>query len=348
MKINEIIKDRRNMQGLTQREVADYLGVSTPAVNKWEKGISYPDITLLPPLARLLKVDLNTLLSFKEDLSEEDIGKFINELGIIISDEGFDIGFEKAMDKINEYPVCDKLIINVAILLQGSMIMFDVKNKDFYENYIEKLFGKVVNSEDIEIKNQAISILINKYLEKKEYEKAQHCINKLPNITYDKKQLQGRLYYKSGEFNKACEIFENKLISATSEIFSILLSMMEIALKENRNKDAKYFAKILEKTTELYDLWEYNSVVGYWQLYTSQKDVDNCILVLKKMLLAMSQKWNISKSTLYKHIKIKDNNEDFHEKFVSNFVKALKSDRDDDLKFLKDNKEFLDLLNEYE
>ncbi|MDQ0148999.1 helix-turn-helix domain-containing protein [Eubacterium multiforme] len=34
MKINEIIKDRRNMQGLTQREVADYLGVSTPAVNK--------------------------------------------------------------------------------------------------------------------------------------------------------------------------------------------------------------------------------------------------------------------------------------------------------------------------
>ncbi|WP_243242175.1 MULTISPECIES: helix-turn-helix transcriptional regulator [unclassified Clostridium] len=46
MKINEIIKERRIGQGLTQEQVAEVLGVSTPAVNKWEKGISYPDITI--------------------------------------------------------------------------------------------------------------------------------------------------------------------------------------------------------------------------------------------------------------------------------------------------------------
>lgn len=62
MKINEIIKERRIDQGLTQEQVAEALGVSTPAVNKWEKGISYPDITILPALARLLRVDLNTFL----------------------------------------------------------------------------------------------------------------------------------------------------------------------------------------------------------------------------------------------------------------------------------------------
>ena len=45
MRIDEIIKEKRKDQGLTQEQVADYLGVSTPAVNKWEKGISYPDIT---------------------------------------------------------------------------------------------------------------------------------------------------------------------------------------------------------------------------------------------------------------------------------------------------------------
>lgn len=58
MKINEIIKVKRQELQLTQEKVAEYLGVSTPAVNKWEKGISYPDITLLPALARLLKTDL--------------------------------------------------------------------------------------------------------------------------------------------------------------------------------------------------------------------------------------------------------------------------------------------------
>lgn len=40
MKINEIIRQKRLEKGLTQEQVANYLGVSTPAVNKWEKGVS--------------------------------------------------------------------------------------------------------------------------------------------------------------------------------------------------------------------------------------------------------------------------------------------------------------------
>ncbi|MFR3822284.1 MAG: helix-turn-helix domain-containing protein [Hungatella hathewayi] len=40
MKINQIIKKKRKEQGLTLEQVASYLGVSTPAVYKWEKGVS--------------------------------------------------------------------------------------------------------------------------------------------------------------------------------------------------------------------------------------------------------------------------------------------------------------------
>ncbi len=54
MRIGEQIKNYRKTVGLTQEQVANYLGVSTPAVNKWEKGNTYPDISLLPALARLL------------------------------------------------------------------------------------------------------------------------------------------------------------------------------------------------------------------------------------------------------------------------------------------------------
>lgn len=65
MRIHEIIREKRLEQKMTQEQLAEKLGVSAPAVNKWEKGVSYPDITILPPLARLLGVDLNTLLSFQ-------------------------------------------------------------------------------------------------------------------------------------------------------------------------------------------------------------------------------------------------------------------------------------------
>lgn len=40
MKINEIIHERRLAKGFTQERIANYLGVSAPAVNKWEKGVS--------------------------------------------------------------------------------------------------------------------------------------------------------------------------------------------------------------------------------------------------------------------------------------------------------------------
>lgn len=40
MKIGEIIREKRRAQSLTQEQLADLLGVSAPAVHKWEKGVS--------------------------------------------------------------------------------------------------------------------------------------------------------------------------------------------------------------------------------------------------------------------------------------------------------------------
>ena len=70
MKIGEQIREYRKNAGLTQEQVANYLGVTAPAVNKWERGSTCPDISLLPALARLLKIDMNTLFSFQEDLTD--------------------------------------------------------------------------------------------------------------------------------------------------------------------------------------------------------------------------------------------------------------------------------------
>lgn len=41
MKIGEIIKTRRKELGLTQEQIAGFLGVTAPAVHKWEKGVSH-------------------------------------------------------------------------------------------------------------------------------------------------------------------------------------------------------------------------------------------------------------------------------------------------------------------
>ncbi len=56
------IRSLRRQNGMTQAALADRLGVTDKAVSKWERDVSYPDITLIPRLADLLGVTANDLL----------------------------------------------------------------------------------------------------------------------------------------------------------------------------------------------------------------------------------------------------------------------------------------------
>ena len=60
MDIGVVIKKYRKEAGMTQEEMANRLGVTTPAVNKWENSNSKPDIELLAPIARLLDISVVT------------------------------------------------------------------------------------------------------------------------------------------------------------------------------------------------------------------------------------------------------------------------------------------------
>lgn len=57
------IADLRKETGMTQKQVADTLHVTDRAVSKWERGLSYPDVTLMEPLSAVLGVTLEELLT---------------------------------------------------------------------------------------------------------------------------------------------------------------------------------------------------------------------------------------------------------------------------------------------
>ena len=61
------IRDRRLELGLTQQQLADRLGITDKAVSKWERGVCYPDITLLRTLADALEVTVSELLAGQRD-----------------------------------------------------------------------------------------------------------------------------------------------------------------------------------------------------------------------------------------------------------------------------------------
>ena len=103
MQIGEKIKNYRKTAGLTQEQVADYLDVSTPAVNKWEKGNTYPDISLLPAIARLLKIDMNTSKSCNVGVAfPEVLQEHYHELQRQVEKQMSTISLQELVDETKE------------------------------------------------------------------------------------------------------------------------------------------------------------------------------------------------------------------------------------------------------
>ena len=73
--LSENIKRLRRDRELTQEALAEFLGVTYQSVSNWERGESYPDITLLPEIAGFFKVSVDELLGVNRAEDEEEIKK---------------------------------------------------------------------------------------------------------------------------------------------------------------------------------------------------------------------------------------------------------------------------------
>lgn len=82
-KVGKFIKDLRKKNGLTQKELADSLGVTYQAVSKWENGKSIPDIGMLKLISEKFNINIDDLLSGQKVLNKKNKWYIIGILLII-------------------------------------------------------------------------------------------------------------------------------------------------------------------------------------------------------------------------------------------------------------------------
>ncbi len=73
------IRQLRKKKGITQETMAAALLVSPQAVSKWESGVSYPELTLIPALARYLGVSLDYLFDYDPAAVEQEVMKLVQD-----------------------------------------------------------------------------------------------------------------------------------------------------------------------------------------------------------------------------------------------------------------------------
>lgn len=110
MRLGDVIRKYRKNSGMTQEEMANRLGVTAPAVNKWENNNTLPDVALLAPIARLLGITTDELLSFQEELTAEEINQFLSQLQKDLEEKDYHDVFLSAKKMIQAYPNCESLI----------------------------------------------------------------------------------------------------------------------------------------------------------------------------------------------------------------------------------------------
>ena len=114
-KMARFISELRKSKNLTQKELAEQLGVTDKAVSKWERGLSCPDIALLSPLSDILGVTTSELLQGESNavIEEGSPAPVVNAL----VETALDYADTASKNKLRDLYKMLAIIITAAMLL---------------------------------------------------------------------------------------------------------------------------------------------------------------------------------------------------------------------------------------
>lgn len=220
----------RKAKGLTQEQLAFRLGVSAPAVSKWETGSSCPDITLLCPLARALDTNVDTLLQFEETLSDREVTEQIN--GILQSAaEGGSCEEAEArlLELLHRYPNCTALKFNIAIACDSLQMFFPTADEDTQTRWRElrrRLMEEVRSAGSAAYWQVATLQLASMAVNDGQLDKAEALLRELPDHVGDPTSIWALYHLKKEEPDKALAITQSQLYKLVSGIQLCLTTLL--------------------------------------------------------------------------------------------------------------------------
>lgn len=326
MQVGEVIRKYRKSKNMTQEEMARRLGVTAPAVNKWEHGNSLPDITLLMPIARLLGISTDELLSYQQELTTEKIGEILKRATTMLEEMPYQDAFAWAKEKLEEYPNCESLILQMAVLLDAERTIQEIPDPETYDAYINACYGRALQSKDEKIRNGAADSLFHFYMKTREYEKAGEYLSYFSEQDPARKEKEAQLYSETGQVEEAYKTYEHLLFSEYQRVNGIFHGMYLLALKQ---EDLKMAHLLVDKQVELvkcFEMGKYYEAASQLELATIEKEEDRVIALMKEMLAGVSLINSFYESPLYRHMEFKKPGEKFFEELRKNLLKCFRDE----------------------
>lgn len=269
IRLGEIMRELRRQNGRTQEDLAQALGVTSQAVSRWEKGICYPDMELIPSMANYFGVTIDELFGYdsEREARVDELAERIDAMNC--ENNGRDVSMEAciqlARESLAEFPGNERLMLSLASALynagyvrygehhltdQDGYGIFDTSRHREYAEWQEaiKLYEKLlVTMEEGVLRHQAVQELLQLYVNTGEYEKAAHLADIAPDLSCCREFLQ----LNACDGKKRVEAFEKAMLTTLRSCSDLMRSCVTLSGEHLSPAEA---VQILKNSIALYDL----------------------------------------------------------------------------------------------
>ncbi len=182
LNIGTSIRRLRQEKNVTQEDLANAIGVTAQAVSRWERAEGYPDITLMPKIARYFGVSLDAVYGLDAKREKQEIRGLISRVRGSFPDEDTETILREGLEK---YPGSFALMAELADDLTEKR-----RNPEeavgLYEDVLERCTDQTV-------RNQAYTGICRAYEQMGRHKEAVRAAEKLPDLTQTSADLLSRI-----------------------------------------------------------------------------------------------------------------------------------------------------------
>ncbi|KYG89050.1 helix-turn-helix transcriptional regulator [Metasolibacillus sp. FSL H7-0170] len=198
---------KRKELGVTQEQVAQYVGVSKAAVSKWEKGQSYPDITLLPKLATYFNMTIDALLGYEPQMTKAHMRKVYATLAEKFNKHSFAEVQQEMEELLAEYYACFPFLLQMAQLYLNYYKQAD--DSVAILQRVDELCQRIMeHCSDVKVIYEAEMLLAYVKLEQGQFEQVLEILGEEARMQYGSEHLIAMALSMRGNQEKAKEILQ--------------------------------------------------------------------------------------------------------------------------------------------
>lgn len=254
----EVLIVKRHEKGITQDELAAFIGVSKASVSKWETGINLPDITLLPLLASYFDISIDALIGYAPQLNKDEIANKYNRLSARFAKSSFEDVIVECQTLVKKYYSCylfllemAKFYINHAPLAPSAEI-----KKELLQSALQLCERIKTLCQDTSLASRAELYQAMCYLSLGDAERVLKTLGDTIQVNLNSSAFIWQAHQILGKHEKAKEVIQADLYQNLMEIFVGLLAYIQANL-DNYNIAQKAF-KRAESLSELFNMRQLN------------------------------------------------------------------------------------------